>query len=281
MTYSKNPFGVMQGRLLPKYRGRYQAHPVGYWQDEFARAAEFKLDCIEFILDFNDADSNPLLRQGGLEEIQRAGEKHGVRVLTVCADYFMEAPLHHPSPEIAANSALVLHRLLSGGEVLRLTDIVLPCVDQSSLANDPAAQDRFVRCLAPFVDLAERVNINIALETDLAPQPFVALLERIGSRRVTVNYDTGNSAALGFDPAEEMACYGDRISDIHIKDRVLGGRSTTLGTGDAQFDRFFEALHPVKYTGPFIMQAYRDDEGLAVFRNQSDWIRSHYLETMS
>ena len=27
--------GIMQGRLLPKYKNRYQAHPFGYWEDEF------------------------------------------------------------------------------------------------------------------------------------------------------------------------------------------------------------------------------------------------------
>ena len=32
----------MQGRLLPKYQGHYQAHPVGYWEDEFTVAAEIK-----------------------------------------------------------------------------------------------------------------------------------------------------------------------------------------------------------------------------------------------
>ena len=25
----------MQGRLLPKYKNKYQAHPVGYWENEF------------------------------------------------------------------------------------------------------------------------------------------------------------------------------------------------------------------------------------------------------
>ena len=45
--------GVMQGRLLPKYKGRYQAHPVGYWQEEFKIASLYNLYCIEFILDYN------------------------------------------------------------------------------------------------------------------------------------------------------------------------------------------------------------------------------------
>ena len=56
-----NPIGVMQGRLLPKYKRRYQAHPLGYWQDEFPKAAELGLDCIEFILDYKDADQNQLM----------------------------------------------------------------------------------------------------------------------------------------------------------------------------------------------------------------------------
>ena len=34
----------MQGRLLPKYKGRYQAHPVGYWQNEFDIAASLNLN---------------------------------------------------------------------------------------------------------------------------------------------------------------------------------------------------------------------------------------------
>jgi len=270
----RNPLGVMEGRLLPKYRGRYQAHPMGYWQDEFSRAAELGLDCIEFILDFNDAERNPLLQIGGAEEILALSEKTGVKVRTVCADYFMEAPLHHADEAVVTQSQAVLRRLLEHGKKLGLSDIVIPCVDQSSM-GERAAMDRFVALLTPLLEEAEGAGINLSLETDLAPQPFAELLARFDSLRVTVNYDTGNSAALGFDPAEELACYGERISDIHIKDRQRGGGSVMLGSGDTQFERFFEALRPLNFTGSFIMQAYRDDEGLAVFRQQLDWVRPH------
>jgi sugar phosphate isomerase/epimerase len=270
---SRNPVGLIQGRLLSKYQGRYQAHPVGYWQEEFPRAASLGLDCIEFILDFNGADQNPLMRQDGAEEILSIVAETGVKVQTVCADIFMEAPLHHPEGQIAAYSKNVLERLLENADTLGVTDIVIPCVDKSSMP-DHWAKDRFVRRLKPIVDKAEALNINLALETDLAPQPFAELLEKFDSRRVTVNYDTGNSAALGFDPFEELACYGDRISDIHIKDRVLNGGSVELGSGDTKFDDFFDALRKLNYVGPFILQAYRDDEGLAIFQKQLDWFHS-------
>lgn len=275
----RNPIGVMQGRLLPKYQGRYQAHPVDRWADEFPKAAACGLDCIEFILDFADAEANPLLRPGGPDEIRRAIDETGVKVQSVCVDYLMEAPLHHPDESVASSSCSIVQRLLEASAALGVTELVVPCVDRSALL-DRAAEDRLVGTLFSLVEKAELTAINLCLETDLAPQRFAELLDRFDTGRVTVNYDIGNSAALGFDPAEELACYGDRISDIHIKDRLRGAGSVLLGTGDARFDRFFESLRTCDFRGPFIMQAYRDDEGEEIFKRQLTWMLERYLEPL-
>lgn len=274
--YKKNPFGVMQGRLLPKFQGRYQAHPLGYWQEEFFKASDLSLTCIEFILDYNDVEDNPLMTEKGVEEIHSIAEQSNVKVHTVCADYFMEAPLHSTDSNIAAKSRVILDKLLDSGKKLKLSDIVMPCVDQSSL-QDKNSQDRFYANLLPFLEKAEEYQINISLETDLPPEPFAHLVHRFRSPMVKVNYDTGNSASLGYDPAEELRYYGDKISDIHIKDRTLGGGSVVLGTGDTQFEKFFAALEKLNYQGPFIMQAYRDDEGVEVFGKQLAWVRERYF----
>ena len=45
-----------------------------------------------------------------------------------------------------------------------------------------------------------------------------------------------------------------------------------LGEGDANFNLFFDELKKIDYTGVFIMQAYRDNEGVSVFKKQLDWI---------
>ncbi len=266
-----NKLGVMQGRLLPKYRGRYQAHPVGYWQTEFAIAQTLGLPLIEWILDFNEAALNPIMQPAGLDVIKAVCDRTGVRVRSVCADYFMEAPLHDPNSQKAAQSLAVLVQLLKNAKQLGVTDIVIPCVDQSRLRNETDLI-RFVRNVEPARDLAEALGINLALETDLPPEPFLALLNALDSPRCTVNYDTGNSAALGYDPAAELATYGERISDIHLKDRRRGDGPVELGAGAVDFERFFNALTTVAYQGPFIMQAYRDDEGVAVFTRQLEWI---------
>ena len=35
---------------------------------------------------------------------------------------------------------------------------------------------------------------------------------------------------------------------------------------------FFDKLKEYNYQGPFIMQAYRDDEGVDIFKTQLNWI---------
>ena len=119
----------------------------------------------------------------------------------------------------------------------------------------------------------EATNVNLTLETDLSSARFVSLLTNMGCEQVTVNYDIGNSAALGFDCREELEAYGERITDIHIKDRELGGGSVLLGRGNVDFNQFFTSLEKIDYVGPFIMQAYRDEDGLSVFNQQLEWIK--------
>jgi len=269
-----NKIGVMQGRLVPKYQGRYQAFPIGNWQDEFKVAKDCDLDLIEFILDFNDAEENPLLKSGGVDEIANVSKVTNVSVKTICADYFMEAPLHSSDDKTAEKSFKILERLLETAKALQITDIVIPCVDQSSLETKEAV-DRFVEQITKIIPRIEKQNINLSLETDLPPKPFIELLNSLNSKNITVNYDIGNSAALGFDSNEELNAYGDRITDIHIKDRVLGGGPVALGEGNADFTKFFNKLKEFDYQGPFIMQAYRDDEGVFIFKSQLDWIKRY------
>ena len=271
-----NKIGVMQGRLTPKYQGRYQAFPVGMWQDEFKIASECGLDLIEFILDFNDAEENPLLKLGGINEVKSVMKETGVSVKTICADFFMEAPLHSSNNKKKKKSFKILERLLETAKILEITDIVIPCVDKSSLKTEVSV-DRFVQQITKIIPIIERQNINLSLETDLSPKPFVELLNKLNSKNITVNYDIGNSAALGFDSDEELNAYGDRITDIHIKDRVLGSGPVTLGEGNADFDKFFTKLKEFNYEGPFIMQAYRDEEGVSIFKSQLNWIKKYIL----
>jgi L-ribulose-5-phosphate 3-epimerase len=266
--------GIMQGRLSPKYQGRYQAFPVDTWMDEFSIAQDLGLDCIEFILDrdLNFLD-NPLMNEKGLKQIQGLINTTGVKVLTVCADYFMQQPLFIGDLAQQEVSLKTLKILLKNVQVLGVKDIVIPCVDDSSLHNDPVLLQRFKDALTRVIPLAESFGINLSLETDLAPQPFYDLVRSLNSSAVRINYDTGNSAALGYDVTEEMNCYGGMISTLHIKDRIRNGGSVVLGQGDAKIDLALRQLQKHHYQGPIVLQAYRNEEGIEIFKQQLNWFR--------
>lgn len=262
----------MQGRLLPKYQGRYQAFPVGFWKDEFYIAKNLGIELIEFILDLNDAEKNPLIRKGGIQDIKSIIKKTGVDVRTICADYFMEAPLHSDNNDMVQTSKNILLKLIDSANQLNVTDIIIPCVDQSALKNQDIV-NRFIKSLTSVVGFAEKKCVNLCLETDLPPESFFNLLNCFKSNYITVNYDIGNSASMGYNFSEELEAYGNRITDIHIKDRVRNGGSVLLGHGNADFENFFKELKKYNYQGPLIMQAFRDDEGVKLFKNQLEWVK--------
>ena len=232
----ENNIGVMQGRLLPKYKNRFQAFPVNSWIREFQIAKKIKLKNIEFIFDYECYRKNPLFTSYGIKKIKSVTKMTSVTVKSICADYFMERPVFLKGIQFKINK-IVLKTLIKNAAKLGVREIIIPCVDNSSLGN----KEKMNTAVSFFNSIKfylNRYNINIALETDLNPSKFICFISKIKSKRLTINYDIGNSASLGYDMVEEINSYGHLISNIHIKDRNLNGGSCVLGKGDANFEKF-------------------------------------------
>ena len=71
----------------------------------------------------------------------------------------------------------------------------------------------------------------------------------------------GNSASLDYNPDIEFSNYGFRILNVHVKDRVLKGATVPLGYGNAKFAKIFKQLAMIGYSGNFILQTARADNG--------------------
>lgn len=252
--------GIMHGRLTPPVGGRFQSFPVDTWREEFARARDAGLACIEWIYEVPGEDRNPLRTAEGVAEIKALVEETGVGVWSICADYYMDR--HLVGPDGTANEENVDHLsfLIGQAASLGVTYIVLPFVDLSRLTS-PAHVDGVVELLRELAPEAEAAGVELHLETDLSPAAFAALIAAINHPAVKVNYDIGNSASLGYDPNEELAAYGDRLGSVHIKDRVRGGTTQPLTTGSADFQSCFAQFKRVGFDRWFILQAARGEQG--------------------
>lgn len=264
----------MQGRLLNKLNNRFQAHPLGYWMDEFPIASKMGFNCIEFILDYYEYAKNPLMHESGLNEIKKVISENNVLVKSVCADFFMESPIFLEKKELKKKNIDVFTQLVTNCFKLGVKYIVIPFVDKSSIKNDKRKYSVSVEMLKLFCEQAKKYNIEICLETDLEPRDFLRFIEQIGFNNLSINYDTGNSVSLGYDFKEEFSIYSEYVTNIHLKDRILGGGSVYLGKGNMNFEAFFDLLKKMKYKNMFIMQAYRENDGIASLKPQLNYIKS-------
>lgn len=254
------PIAIMQGRLVSPVGDRIQCFPQDHWRDEFPRAAAAGLAAIEWIFDLEDAAMNPLSSDAGIAEIHGLSQAHRVAVDSVCADYFMARPLVRATPGERAERWAMLDWLIGRCRACGITRMVLPFVDASRIETG-ADRDDVVAALEHVLPALEQAGVEVHLETALAPGEFRDLLDRVPHRLVRVNYDSGNSASLGFDPAEEWRAYGDRVGSVHIKDRVRGGGTVPLGTGDADFSSLFAAIRAAGFRGPWVLQVARGTPG--------------------
>jgi L-ribulose-5-phosphate 3-epimerase len=266
-------FGIMQGRLVPPEDGRLQSFPRTRWRDEFALAKAAGLDYIEWIYDDYGLGANPILEPNGIAGMLDLKQQTGVEIRSMCADYFMEHPLLRCTAKECSARIDRLFQLIGAAEQLGMNRIVLPFVDASAMHTEDE-METVVKALSAALPFARKSGIELHLETSLSPQAFASFLQRIPDPMLKVNYDSGNSASLGYSVKEEFAAYGTAVGSIHIKDRKRGASTVPLGSGDAELPALAECVTEFEYQGDFTLQVARGNPG-----DEVAWARQNLAYT--
>ena len=268
--------GFMQGRLSPMVGGRIQAFPWQHWRQEFLIAAEASFRLMEWTLDDDRFEENPFLTAQGQVEIQELSSRGAVGVPSVTGDCFMQAPFWKAKRDERERLEEKFLAVATACHVLGTTIIVIPLVDNGRLENS-AHEEALVGFLCDQIDRLKASGLRIAFESDFAPTELARLIDRFDPAVFGVNYDIGNSAALGYDPSAEFASYGNRIVNVHVKDRTLKGGTVPLGTGNADIPRVLSLLADLQYRGNLILQTARAKPGddLAVLESYRDMIATY------
>lgn len=272
--------GFMQGRLSPQIGGRIQAFPWKSWQEEFQLAKRINIHLMEWTLDQERMYENPLLTETGQAKILALCERNQLSIPSLTGDCFMHAPLWKAKGEkrIALERDFV--EIAKGCAAVSIAMLVVPLVDNGRL-EDADQEDDLVCFLETQADFIAANRLKVVFESDYVPQELARFIGRLDPDLFGINYDIGNSAAFGFNPYEEFAAYGQRVLNVHVKDRVLGGTTVPLGAGSANFDAVFASLDQINYQGNFILQTARDADGnhadaLCTYRDMTvDWIKRY------
>ena len=250
--------GIMQGRLVPPIDGKLQAFPTNGWNTELEICRGLGVECIEWIYDGEDLYFLP----NPISTFEGANALSGIqspRITSLCADYFVKAPLLRVPENIQKQRIARLKWLIFQCSLAGIPFLVLPFVDDNSIRDRPET-DIVSGIINDVTHLAYACNVAIALETNLSPDDFAYLLYNV-AELVGVNYDSGNSASLGYSMDAEWNAYGERIFNVHAKDRVLNGGSVPLGDGSTNFDTLAKMMSKFQYRGNLILQVARGESG--------------------
>jgi L-ribulose-5-phosphate 3-epimerase len=251
--------GVIQGRLSPRPPGKLQEFPWHGYRAEFTAAARLGFHSIEWIFEAPRFEENPIWTLAGREEIRQLIAESGVRVQSVCADYFMQRKLAGEQPAELTRNRDVLAQLIVAAHAIGADRILIPLLETSAIAT-PQLEREVVASLRAAAPLAEQHGVTLGLEMEIAGAEYARIVRSVASPRVRAYYDTGNCTAAGVDIARDILAVLPVLHAVHVKDRVRGGGSKPLGTGDANFSGFFPALLKAGFRGDFVLQHYFDDQ---------------------
>ncbi len=246
----------MQGRLSKSLTGRIQEFPLLSWREEFELAHLIGIKAIEWTVDFKDFNGNPIFTSQN--EIADLKSNFGVLIPSITLDCFVEAPIHKRNEltglaSKASDLEWVAQKLGNSGVDI----LVLPIVAESGKFSSQDLES-LLSVLKEMENTLSSLGKRVAIECEFETASIAQLLAELDDKTFGINFDMGNSAALGHDPVHELEICKGRLFNVHIKDRVLSGSTVPLGTGSVQFKKIASILEEQKYSGNMILQAARD-----------------------
>ena len=255
MKFEKK-IGFMQGRLSDLILNKIQAFPKTNWENEFSEASSIGLGLMEWTVDYEDLDQNPLMLKAGRRKIKNLCKEFKMKIPSLTADCFMQKPFWKADSKEMINLKKMFQDVLTASFELGIEIIVVPLVDNGKLEN--SIQEKILlNFLEEYFSNIKNMDLKILFESDYEPSKLKTFIEKLPEDFFGINYDIGNSAALGHDPEKEFKLIGERIKNVHVKDRKFNGETIELGKGDADFNLVFKKLKDIDFKGNFILQTAR------------------------
>lgn len=252
--------GIIQGRLSPPVEG-FQETPSD-WKREFEVMSRLNLSHMEWIVTQNSFSTNPLFYENLIE----------YPIHSVCADNLVDSKID--------NFDFVVHNLAPicrAAVKNEIPYVTIPLLEESCVMNENTRSSfKFIleEVVTAFPD------IKFSLEAELPSEELLDLLS-VGEN-IFVTYDTGNITSCNYNHDEYIKEVGERISNVHLKDRTFLGESVVPGHGDTDFIGIFTALTAVNYSGPFTLQIARaidgwEEQATSIYMNE---MKYYYDESL-
>lgn len=237
-------------------------------------------DCAQFNLACLGLPSMPDEVAGGVaEDIAAAASTSGVSIAAISATYNMI----HPDPRQRADGLCRLEQIIARARAMGTTLVTL-CTGTRDAHdqwrhhkdNDTVAAWRdLVTEMAKAVELAERHDVNLGIEPELANVVSSAahakrLIGELRSERLKTVLDPANLFEIEGHAqrhkivAEAIDLLGEHIAMAHAKDRDVSGKFVAAGRGVIDFRHFVSCLRTAGFDGPLVTHGLDETDAFPV-----------------
>jgi L-ribulose-5-phosphate 3-epimerase len=248
-----NRIGFMQGRLAEPVDDRSRTAHWDSWRGEFPTAQQYGFGTMEWRLGEEPILMNPLMSASGRAEMRSLCGEFGISIPSLAADFITQAPFYKVSGRERRARLDVLSAVLEACAEVGIGLLVVPLVNGGKLCTS-----REIESLRSGLDqvaaLLDATGIVLAFESDFDPPRLASLIGQYPAERFGITYDIGDSVSLGFDSGEEIATYGNRIVNVHVKDWIPWGGSVPWGAGCGNLASTLSQLRRAGYQGNLILQ---------------------------
>ncbi len=232
--------------------------------EAIAIAAKLGFEGVELNIGKPYPAGNLALMDAGLQaRFLEESRKHQVALASTCLDV-----LHI---NCLKNDELAKKWVRQGIDVtskLKARVMLLPFFGKCGLVNR-AEMDASAEALRELAPVAEKAGVILGLESLLKAEDNMYVLDKVESKALLVYYDVGNLTNLaGMDAVQEIRQLGQRIGQIHFKDKGY------IGEGKVNFPEVIRAIRAIGYQGWGVLETNWPSKNVeADTRRNLDYLR--------
>ncbi|MCC7355904.1 MAG: sugar phosphate isomerase/epimerase [Anaerolineae bacterium] len=237
------------------------------WDVYYDIARRVGLDGIELGVGekYNETD---LWNSGGRHKILSLSQQSGIATSSVCLHSYWNFSFAHPDAVVRQRAKCITQEAAQLAAELGARHILIPLTCPKEV-DGATARARWLEGIGSCAQAAESAGVFFCLENvgksfGDSPEQIIDIVDTIHSPAVKVYYDPGNAVSSGFDPVRGVELYGQRIGQIHVKERD----GKYLGEGRVPWREIIAALRKVGYDGWLILETNpTEDPEAAAARN--------------
>jgi sugar phosphate isomerase/epimerase len=158
----------------------------------------------------------------------------------------------------------LFHKVLEGSNVLGAKCVTFHGPGRKWLGTEDVAIKDIARVMESLAAEAEVYNISLAWENvywclSYNPDLMGRVMEMATSTNINFTLDLKQANRSGVDVARYLEVMGKRLINVHINDYSPGNMCLLPGRGQADYRKLFKALRELDYSGPLIIEVYRNN----------------------